>query len=58
MHNFRDEFHKTNKELSDIYTSVNGDVAKVREFLENKTVVRWTPLEDLALTEPETSVEF
>ncbi len=58
MLNLKEQFKKSYKELSDIFTSVNGEMDKVRSVLENKTVIRWTPLEDLALTEPETSVEF
>ena len=59
MLNLKNEFKKTLKELSQIFTSVNGDMKKVRSVLEKKVaVIRWTPLEDLALTEPETSVEF
>ena len=59
MLGFKKEFNKTLKELSQIFTSVNGDMKKMRLVLEKKSgVIRWTPLEDLALTEPETSVEF
>ena len=59
MLGFKKEFNKTLKELSQIFTSVNGDMKKMRLVLEKKSdAIRWTPLEDLALTEPETSVEF
>ena len=38
---------------------MSGDVARMRIFLEaKKAVVTWSPLEDMALMEPDTSVEF
>ena len=38
--------------------SVNGDVNDTRAILQDKKVQKWSPLEDMALQEPETSNQF
>lgn len=57
------EFGKTKEEICDLFCRCSGNVSRIREYLDcySKThhkVVLWSPLEDMALTEPDTSVEF
>ena len=57
----RDDLGKSNKEICDAFIKTSGDTKKMRMLLDDaqkKPVVIWTPLEDMALTEPDTSVEF
>jgi len=49
---------KSHKEICELYTKVSGDVVKMRQYLENKKVTTWSALEDMALMEPDTSVEY
>lgn len=49
---------KSHKEICELYTMVSGDVTKMRQYLENKKVTTWSALEDMALMEPDTSVEY
>ena len=59
MKNFRKEFKKSNAELSALFIKCSGDTGKMRLILDNKKgVTVWNALEDLALMEPDTSVEF
>lgn len=37
---------------------VSGDLQAVREYLQGKRVVEWQYLEDIALSQPETSTEY
>ena len=42
-----------------MFASVSGDMSKIRDhLLKKEAVMTWTPLEDMALTEPDNSVEF
>ena len=41
-----------------IWTEVSGELSKVRQALDGKNVKKWSELEDMALTEPEDSIEF
>lgn len=52
------EFNIREKQIAEIYASVNGNVNDVRKVLEDKPVVRWDKLEDLALAMPEGSPQF
>jgi len=57
----RDEFKKSNKEICDAFVKTSGEMQKMRKILDDtykRPVVIWTPLEDMALTEPDTSIEF
>ena len=58
LKNFQKEFGKTRMEICQIFTMVSGNISRIRAYLQGKPVVTWNPLEDMALTEPETSQEF
>ena len=65
LQNFCKEFKRSKDDICEIFCKVSGDIDKMRLYLENKTIagnskklVTWSPLEDMALTEPDTSVEF
>jgi hypothetical protein len=49
---------KTVVDITDVFMRVSGDVRRVREYLEGKRVVEWTYLEDIALSQPESSTEY
>ena len=52
-------FEKTYREVCDLYTMVSGDVEKISLYYEGaKVVSTWSALEDMALMEPDTSVEY
>ena len=37
---------------------VSGDIQAVKDYLEGKEVCKWTYVEDMALSQPETAIEF
>lgn len=52
------EFKKPRAEICRIFVAVCGKVERIRDYLEGKTPQIWNALEDLALTELETSHEY
>ena len=63
LRNFCTEFNKSKEEICELYCRVSGVIDRIRSVLDpndqkHQTVVTWSPLEDMALTEPDTSVEF
>ena len=55
---FEREFGKKHEEIADIFVKVSGRLNKMKDYLENRPVVEWNYLEDLALQKPEDSPEF
>ena len=41
-----------------MFAKCSGDERRLLKLLEGGEVTLWTPLEDMALTEPDTSLEF
>ena len=64
LQHFMQEFKMSKQQISEIFCKVSGDADKIRPYIEHSTgkggkqLVTWSPLEDMALTEPDTSVEF
>ena len=55
------ESKPSNEQIVEAYVKCSGDISRVRNYLTQNThkkVVTWTPLEDMALTEPDNSLEF
>ena len=52
------EFGKSKEEIAEVFCRVSGRLGKMRECLENRPVVDWNFLEDLALTKPDDTPEF
>jgi predicted nuclease with TOPRIM domain len=52
------KYGKTHEEIAEIYCKVSGQLDKIKDYLEQKPVIEWTFLEDLALTKPDDSPEF
>ena len=55
---FEVQYGKSHEEIADIFCRVSGQLDKMKDYLENKPVVEWTFLEDLALAKPDDSPEF
>ncbi|CDW86198.1 UNKNOWN [Stylonychia lemnae] len=45
-------------EITEIFMRVSGDLQAVRDYLQGKRVVEWQYLEDIGLSQPETSTEY
>lgn len=61
IHNLKTQLKLSNQEIVEAFIRTSGDTARMRLVLDpknRKPVVTWSPLEDMALTEPDTSVEF
>lgn len=66
LQNLCKEFKKSKEEICELFCKVSGDVNKIRKILDPENIknasikmpVMWSALEDMALTEPDTSVEF
>ena len=65
LSNYCVKFKKSKQEICEIYSKVSGEIEHIRNYLMNdftlkggKKLITWSPLEDMALTEPDTSVEF
>ena len=52
------EYGKSHEEIAEIFCKVSGRLNKMRDYLENRQVVEWTLLEDMALSKPDDSAEF
>lgn len=55
---FEKNYGKTHIEIADIFCRVSGRLNKMKDYLENRPVIEWTYLEDLALAKPDDSPEF
>lgn len=44
--------------MADVFVRVSGRLNKMRDYFENRPVVEWNFLEDMALTKPDDSPEF
>ena len=49
---------KSYREVCDLYTQVSGDIQKLSNYFKGHKVTTWTALEDMALMEPDTSIEY
>ena len=63
LRNLQKEFKKSKEEICELFCRVSGVVERIRWYLDpthekHDKVITWSPLEDMALTEPDTSVEF
>lgn len=45
-------------EITEVFMKASGDIRRVRDYLEGKRIIDWTYLEDIALSQPETSTEY
>lgn len=49
LKHFEKEFGKSHDEIAEIFVKVSGRLNKMKDYLENRPVVEWDYLEDLAL---------
>lgn len=55
---FEKQYGKTTEEVADAFVRVSGRLNKMKDYFENRPVVEWNYLEDMALTKPDDSPEF
>jgi len=55
---FEKDYGKTSEEIAEIFCKVSGRLNKMKDYLENRPVIEWSYLEDLALAKPDDGPEF
>jgi len=55
---FEKDYAKGHEEIAEIFCKVSGRLNKMKDYLENRPVIEWSYLEDLALSKPDDSAEF
>ena len=55
---FERDYQKSHIEIADIFCRVSARLNKIKDYLENRPVIEWTYLEDLALAKTDDSPEF
>lgn len=55
---FEKDYGKTHEEIAEVFCKVSGRLNKMKDYLENRPVIEWTYLEDLALSKSDDSAEF